>query len=113
SLDDSSTMPDDALRLAVPVLPAAAAHVHGCVTLADVPKGARAHVRGIRTIAAAEGDQLARRLQEIGFSEGECLRVVAHGLPRGEPIAVRVGGTTFALRRFEAQRVLVTLDPSH
>ena len=106
-------MPDDALRLAVPLAPTAAAHMHGCVTLADLPKGARARVRGIRTVAVADGDQLGRRLQEIGFVEGESLRIVAHGFPRGEPIAVRVGGTTFALRRFEAQCVLVTLDPSH
>ena len=106
-------MPDGALRIVVPVPAAAAAHMHGCVTLADLPKGTPARVRGIRTLADADGDQLGRRLQEIGFVEGEPLRIVAHGFPRGEPIAVRIGGTTFALRRFEAQCVLVTLDPSH
>ena len=31
------------------------------------------------------------------------------GVPGREPIAVRVGGTTFALRRFEAEQVLVAL----
>jgi ferrous iron transport protein A len=39
--------------------------------------------------------------------EGESLRVIALGFPGGEPIAVRIGNTTFALRRFEADHVLV------
>jgi ferrous iron transport protein A len=39
---------------------------------------------------------------EIGFLPGERLRVIARALPGGEPIAVRLGHATFALRRFEA-----------
>ena len=35
------------------------------------------------------------------------LRVVAQGFPGHEPIAVRIGSTTFALRRFEADHVMV------
>jgi small GTP-binding protein len=35
------------------------------------------------------------------------VRVVARGHPGGDPVAVRVGNTMFALRRFEAERVLV------
>ena len=38
---------------------------------------------------------------------GEPVRVIAQGHPGREPIAVRIGGTTFALRRFEAEQVLV------
>jgi ferrous iron transport protein A len=42
---------------------------------------------------------------EIGFLPGERLRVIARALPGGEPIAVRLGHATFALRRFEAALV--------
>jgi ferrous iron transport protein A len=37
--------------------------------------------------------------------------VIAHGYPGNEPIAVRIGNTTFALRRFEADHVLVVPAP--
>ncbi|KFB69475.1 FeoA family protein [Candidatus Accumulibacter vicinus] len=50
---------------------------------------------------------LALRLFEIGFFDGERVRVVARGHPGGDPVAVRVGNTMFALRKFEAERVLV------
>jgi ferrous iron transport protein A len=48
------------------------------------------------------------RLFEIGFIDGELVCVVARGCPGGDPVAVRVGNTMFALRRFEAERVLVS-----
>ena len=55
--------------------------------------------------------QLARRLMEIGFIPGEPLRVLHKGFFGGEPIAVRIGHSTFALRRFEA--ALITVVPHH
>lgn len=58
-------------------------------------------------IADVEGGDIGLRLLELGFVEGEPLRVIAHGHPGREPIAVRIGNTTFALRRFEADHVLV------
>ncbi len=80
------------------------------LSLADVPLGAAARVVGIRAASAtAPARELALRLLEIGFVEGEPVRVIAQGHPGKEPIAVRVGGTTFALRRFEAEQVLVAL----
>ena len=73
--------------------------------------GAPARVVGVRMAGASrEARELALRLLEIGFMEGEPVRVIAQGHPGREPIAVRVGGTTFALRRFEAEQVLVALD---
>lgn len=59
-----------------------------------------------------EGGDIALRLQELGFVEGERLRVIAHGYPGREPIAVRIGSTTFALRRFEADHILVVAAPA-
>jgi len=57
--------------------------------------------------STAEGGDIGLRLQELGFVAGERLRVIAHGYPGREPVAVRIGNTTFALRRFEADHVLV------
>ena len=80
------------------------------ISLFDLPQGQEATVSS-GAIAAADAladPELALRLFEIGFVDGERVRVVARGFPGREPIAVRVGGTIFALRKFEAERVLVT-----
>ena len=58
-----------------------------------------------------EGGDIGLRLLELGFIKGERLRVIARGYPGREPIAVRIGNTTFALRRFEADHVLVVPAP--
>lgn len=50
---------------------------------------------------------LANRLMEIGFIPGEPLKVLHKGFLGGEPIAVRIGQSTFALRRFEAELISV------
>jgi ferrous iron transport protein A len=79
--------------------------------LSELARGASAVVRAVRTgTSDAEGGDLGLRLLELGFVEGERVRVVAHGFPGRDPIAVRVGGTTFALRRFEAEHVVVSPD---
>lgn len=75
------------------------------LTLDQLPKGAPAVIT--RIDANAEGGEISLRLMELGFVEGEILRVVAKGYFAGTPIAVRVGGTTFALRRFEAALISV------
>jgi len=64
----------------------------------------------ICAIAAAQNPQqsaLLARLEELGFVVGEHVRVVAVAFPAGDPIAVRIGHTTFALRRHEAQMIYV------
>ncbi|NDU86348.1 MAG: ferrous iron transport protein A [Ferrovum sp.] len=54
------------------------------------------------------GEDGVRRLVELGFVPGEHLRVIRRGFPSGDPIAVRVGNSTFALRRTEAAAIKVT-----
>jgi ferrous iron transport protein A len=78
-------------------------------SLGEVAVGESVIVREVLCTPAAahEGGDVGLRLLELGFVEGERLRVVARGLGGGEPIAVRVGATTFALRRFEADHVRV------
>ena len=46
-------------------------------------------------------------LEEIGFIPGEQVMVMARSLPGGDPLVVRVGGSTFALRVLEAACVHV------
>ena len=46
-------------------------------------------------------------LEEIGFIPGEEVMVMAKALPGGDPLVVRVGASTFALRRAEAACVHV------
>ncbi|MED5618927.1 FeoA family protein [Ideonella sp. BN130291] len=75
--------------------------------LSSLPTGTEATVAEVIAPAHAQDDELVLRLIEIGFLPGERLRVIARGQPGDEPIAVRLGHTTFALRRFEAAFIQV------
>lgn len=48
-------------------------------------------------------------LEEIGFLPGEEGKLVARGMPGGDPLVVRIGLSTFALRRAEAACVMVEI----
>ena len=71
--------------------------------LADLAVNAEGRVAAL----CADGDALLRRLADLGFVPGEYVRVVARGAIGGEPLAVRVGRSTFALRRHEAACIQV------
>lgn len=79
----------------------------GVQALPQLGKGRTAAVVGM--VPAENDEQLAvqMRLRELGFVPGEELRIVAESFPGRDPIAVRLGSTTFALRRFEAAMVRV------
>jgi ferrous iron transport protein A len=81
------------------------------VSLARLHVGARGHVVQVTDDAAALGEgngaTIAMRLLEIGFVPGEAFEIIAESRPGGDPIAVRIGGSCFALRRHEASAVLV------
>ena len=85
------------------------------VSLAELRKGARGIVQSVQDDPAALGESseatVSLRLIEIGFVAGESVEVIAEVLPGGDPMAVRIGGSCFALRRREAAAVLVTLGP--
>jgi ferrous iron transport protein A len=53
----------------------------------------------------------ARQLEEIGFFPGERVMVMARGLPGADPLVVRIGLSTFALRRAEAACVRIEPVP--
>lgn len=78
------------------------------IPLSSARTGQTVVIREVRTSdPASEGGDIGLRLLELGFVEGESVRIMAHGFPGREPIAVRIGNTTFALRRFEADYLLV------
>ena len=86
-------------------------------SLATLRKGARGTVMSVGIDGVARvligdvaGSTVVRRLLEIGFVPGEQVEVIEEIRPGGDPIAVRIGTSMFALRRREAQAVLVRLE---
>lgn len=81
------------------------------VALSALRKGAAAIVLGVRDGREDLGDEvrstLAQRLLELGFIPGEPIEVVGVIWPGQDPIAVRLGRSFFALRRREADAILV------
>ena len=75
--------------------------------LAMLKKGDCATVLGLSAADGAEQLAIKVRLLELGFAAGEKIRVIAESFPRRDPMAVRVGNTTFALRRAEAAMIQV------
>jgi Fe2+ transport system protein FeoA len=85
-------------------------------SLAQLRKGSRGIVSAVsdmesgHSLGDAMGSTLARRLMELGFVAGERIEVIEEVRPGGDPIAVRIGSSIFALRRREAQAVLVQVE---
>jgi ferrous iron transport protein A len=66
----------------------------------------------VEAVVHPDGEPLrAQRLEEIGFLPGEAVMVLRRG-PLGEPLAVRIGHSTFALRKAEAACVHVRPRPA-
>jgi ferrous iron transport protein A len=85
------------------------------MSLSDLHIGARGTVTGVREDGAVLDDEtgatVVMRLIEIGFVPGERFEIVAESRPGGDPLAVRIGGSCFALRRREARLILVSVEP--
>jgi ferrous iron transport protein A len=85
----------------------------GSIRLADLRRGESALVAGLADVAGFDDGRgsaaiLLARLRDLGFVAGACCEVVARMWPAGDPLVVRIGGSTFALRRAEAAAVRVT-----
>ena len=106
----SDLMPADrpAARVAGAALAGASAVAPGPVTLDTLSTGVPAVVREVSAPAAAP--EWAQWLDEIGFIPGERVMVMARSVPGGDPLVVRVGNSTFALRRAEA--ACIGLEPA-
>jgi Fe2+ transport system protein FeoA len=95
-------------------------------SLSTLHKGARGRVSRVvepapssaaplaADFAMAVGDgaesSIVRRLIELGFVAGERIEVIGEAQPGGDPIAVRIGASIFALRRREAHAVMVQVE---
>ena len=78
-------------------------------SLTALNKGKRAIVTGVATGVGPADAGIRTRLIELGFVPGEPVRVIATGFPGRDPIAVRLGNATFALRRHEAELVQIDM----
>jgi ferrous iron transport protein A len=84
----------------------------GTQSLSVLSPGASASVV---SVGSGRGDvftPIERRLIELGFVHGEHVEVIAQAMPGGDPFVVRVGTTTFALRRREVESVWVEPAPA-
>lgn len=82
--------------------------------LAELRRGETAIVVGLLETAGIDAgrsasESLVARLRDLGFVAGAHCEVIARMWPGGDPMAVRIGGSTFALRRAEAAAVQVRL----
>ncbi len=76
--------------------------------------GAAAGAAGTKagaTIGDVGASTIVRRLIELGFVPGERIEIIEELRPGGDPIAVRIGCSIFALRRREAEAVMVSVEP--
>lgn len=90
------------------------------ISLSDLALGGFATIHAVLPAGDAADRELVLRLIEIGFVPGERVRVVAQGHPGRQPIAVRLSatdsgrrtmsGSTFAMRRHEADFIRVVPD---
>ena len=97
-------------------LAAQADTARGVVPLGRGARGLRGVVASVGAGATASGAgglepaELERRLLEIGFVEGARIEILHEGAIGGDPIAVRIGDARVALRRREADSVLVQVE---
>jgi ferrous iron transport protein A len=83
----------------------------GFVSLAALPPGTTGQVVGVGSREAVLSP-LERRLLEFGFVSGEQVEILAEARPGRDPFVVRIGNTTLALRRREAQSIWVEIARS-
>jgi ferrous iron transport protein A len=84
------------------------------VLLSELGVGDQGTVAGVLEDAAVLDDEtgatVLMRLIEIGFVPGERFEIIAESRPGRDPIAVRIGGSCFALRRREARSIQVIAE---
>lgn len=80
----------------------------GYVSLSALAPGSCGLVVGVGS-PVGEMSALERRLLELGFFSGEQFEILAETWPGRDPFVVRIGNTTLALRRREAESVWVEL----
>jgi ferrous iron transport protein A len=75
-------------------------------TLAELPLGARGRVFQI-----VGDDEISARLLEMGLTPGVAVHLLG-AAPLGDPIELELRGYRLSLRRSEASRVEIELEPA-
>jgi ferrous iron transport protein A len=78
------------------------------ITLDKLPVRAVATIQEIK-VGHHDGGALKRRLMELGFVPGERVQVLRRIFFGRGPLAVRVGTSTFAMRKLESSLIEVVL----
>jgi ferrous iron transport protein A len=66
------------------------------------------HVALIASVRVPDGQsEWHQQLVDLGFVAGEAVQVLRRFAPGGDPLVVRVGDSTYALRRAEAACVIL------
>ena len=78
----------------------------GTQPLTDATVGASATVAGVSVPTGL--DDWAQQLQDLGFMPGERVTLMVRGRSAADPLVVRVGLSTYALRSAEAACVYVS-----
>lgn len=79
-----------------------------------LPKGSKATIVDVveHALFGDADEKVTLRLKELGFLPGAVLQVIGFGLFGSDPIAVRINGTKFGLRRAEAEKILTASHPA-
>jgi len=77
--------------------------------LGTLSPGAAGRLAAFDTKAHLTAPDMIDRLREIGFAEGLNVELLHHSLFGKDPIVVRVGAMTVALRRREANLIRIQL----
>jgi Fe2+ transport system protein FeoA len=81
------------------------------IPLNELQRGEVVRVSGLALdsslLTTEEGDLMVARLRDLGFVAGARCEVLARMWLGGDPLVVRIGGSTFALRHAEAAAVRV------
>lgn len=75
--------------------------MNDCISLFHLPAGGRG-----RVISMELPEDMRRRVQSLGLSPGTEVSCYAYA-PCGNPGAYRIRGTTVALRRADAEKILI------
>ena len=80
----------------------------GTLSLDQLKLGTRARIAGIDWASLEDGE--VSRLKHFGFDEGVAVQPLHLGPFGRDPLAVRVGRMTVAIRKAHARAVRVTLE---
>lgn len=73
------------------------------INLTDMETGDTAIVERLLS-----GSDMRRRLQDIGLIEGTCVECIMKS-PGGDPIAYQIRGAVIALRKEDAENILISV----